>query len=250
MTPSVVDIKQHTSVGSVATRYLPPQKVEGATVFISATEKDIRELTLDELSQTYNAKDLCALSKSLMTGPVDIAYNDDTHQLFIVMANGDMAVLNKNSTLGISAWGVYKTQGQFLSVAVAGGETFVVVRRGVVVCLEKFSDNEMVDAGQYGFSFSAEALPLRAGGHNPKKIRIYKISARVLDTKSLFINGARVTLPNGIYDAAQPGYTGDVFINILGTHTDTISPMWRLHGSDPLPVTVLSVTMHGRYSIS
>ena len=47
LTPSVVDIKQHTSVGSVSSRYLPPQKIEGATVFISNTEKDIRELSLD-----------------------------------------------------------------------------------------------------------------------------------------------------------------------------------------------------------
>jgi len=249
LTPAVVDIKQHTSVGSVAARYLPPQKVEGATVFISATTKDIRELTLDELSQTYNAKDLCALSKSLMRDPIDIAYNGDTHQLFVVMASGYMAVLNKNSALGISAWAVYKTQGDFMSVAVMGGETYVVVRRGGGVYLEKFSRGAMVDAGEYGFSFAAEALPMRAGGHNPDKIRIRKIAARVLDTKSLFINGARVTLPNAIYAPSATGYSGDVSMNVLGTCADTMTPMWRIHGCEALPATVLSVTIHGWYAI-
>lgn len=249
LTPSVVDIKQHTSVGSVAARYLPPQKVEGATVFISATGKDIRELTLDELGENYNATDLCALSKSLMSDPVDIAYNGDTHQLFVVMSDGGMAVLNKNSALGISAWGRYKTAGLFKSVAVVGGETYVVVQRDSGYRLERFSDTATVDAGQYGFSFTAAALPLRAGGHNPKKLRIRKISARVLDTKSLFINGARVRLPNSVYADGAPGYSGDVSINILGTRGDTISPMWRLHGSEPYNATILSVTMHGWYSI-
>lgn len=249
LTPSVVDIKQHTSVGSVAARYLPPQKVEGATVFISATGKDIRELTLDELGENYNATDLCALSKSLMSDPVDIAYNGDTHQLFVVMSDGGMAVLNKNSALGISAWGRYKTAGLFKSVAVVGGETYVVVQRDSGYRLERFSTAATVDAGQYGFSFTAAALPLRAGGHNPKKLRIRKISARVLDTKSLFINGSRVRLPNSVYADGAPGYSGDVSINIFGTRGDTISPMWRLHGSEPYNATILSVTMHGWYSI-
>ncbi len=249
LTPSVVDIKQHTSVGSIASRYLPPQKVEGATVFISATKKDIRELALDELGENYNANDLCALSKSIMTDPVDISYNGDTHQLFVVMASGDMAVLNKNSALGISAWGVYKTRGLFKSVAAVGGETYVVTQRDSSYFLEKFSDSAMVDAGRYEFSFTASALPLRAGGHNPKKIRIRKISARVLDTKSLFINGARVSLPNSVYEDGAPGYDGDVTINVLGTRGDTISPMWTLHGTEPFRATVLSVTIHGWYAI-
>ena len=249
LTPSCVDIKQHTDVGSVASRYLPPQKIEGATVFISATKKDIRELALDELGENYNANDLCALSKHLMKDPIDIAYNEDTHQLFVVLADGDMAVLNKNTTLGISAWGLYKTQGSFKAVAVMGGETYVVVARDNAYNLEKFSASAMTDAGNRGFSFSAKSLPMRASGHNPRKIRIRKISARVLDTKSLFINGVRMVLPNEVYNPASSGYSGDVSINLLGTSRDTIEPCWTLHGSDPLPVTVLSVTLHGWYLI-
>lgn len=250
LTPACVDIKQHTYVGSVASRYLPPQRIEGATVFISATCKDIRELTLDAISENYNATDLCAMSKSLMSDPVDIAYNADTRQLFIVMASGEMAVLNKNSALGISAWGVYRTQGSFLSVAVSGGETYVVVSRGGAIKLERFDSNALRDAGQYDFDFIAESLPFRAAGHNPRKVRIRKISARVLDTKSLFINDMRVSLPNQIYATpVTPGYTGDVSIGILGTHIDMMAPMWTIKGHEALPATVLSISMHGWYEI-
>ncbi len=249
LTPSVVDIKQHTAVGSVSAKYLPPQKVEGATVFISATGKDIRELALDELGENYNATDLCALSKSLMRDPVDIAYNGDTHQLFVVMADGYMAVLNKNSALGISAWGRYKTHGLFKSVAVVDGDTYVVTLRDDEWRLERFSDTALIDADADKFSFCASGLPLRAAGHNPKRIRIRKISARVLDTKSLYINGRRVRLPNAVYADGAPGFDGDVVIGVLGTHADTIKPVWRIHSDDSCPATVLSVTLHGWYSV-
>lgn len=249
LTPSSVNIKQHTSVGSVVSRYLPPQKIEGSTIFISGSGKDIRELTLDDLGETYSATDLCALSKHLMMGPQDLAYNDQTNQLFVVMENGDIAVLNKNSALGISAWGIYKTQGDFKSVAVMDGETFVIVKRGDKTCIEKFSADSMKDADSYGFSYHAAGLPLLSGKHAPDKIRVRKLSARVLNTKSLFMNGFRAPLPNEIYTDEEPGFSGDVSINLLGTTLDAIKPLWKIEGSEPLPATVLSITINGRYSI-
>ena len=249
LTPSSVNIKQHTSVGSVPNRYLPPQKIEGGTVFISGSGRDIRELSLDELGENYNANDLCALSKHLMNGPVDLAYNDQTNQLFVVLSNGDMAVLNKNSGLGISAWSVYKTQGWFESVADMDGETFVSVRRGSQTYIEKFDANEMIDSNEYGFSFTATGLPMLSSKHAPDKIRIRKISARVLNTKSLFINGLRASLPNEIYTNDMPGFSGDVSINLLGTNYATMQPLWSITGSEPLPTTVLSITTNGWYQI-
>jgi len=250
LTPSAVDIKQHTSVGSVASIYLPPQNIEGATVFISSSKKDIRELSLDELGENYNANDLCALAKHLMNNPVDLAYNDKTRQLFVVMAGGDMAVLNQNSALGISAWGTYKTQGDFKSVAVIDGQTFVVVRRGDGFALEKFADDRYGDArDNRGFSFTASALPLRTSAHNVRMLRIRKIVARVLNTKSLNINDMRISLPNEVYSDGAPGFSGDVSLNLLGCVRDCITPPWTIHGSESLPATVLSITMYGYYLV-
>lgn len=249
LTPSSVDIKQHTSVGSVSERYLPPQKIEGSTVFISNSKKDIRELSLDELSENYNATDLCSLSKHLMDNPIDLAYNDQTGQLFIVMQNGDMAVLNKNSNLGVSAWGIYKTQGNFESVAVMDGETYVSVKRNDKTFIEKFSDLALIDNGIYGFSYAAYGLPLLSAKNSPTKIRIRKISARVLNTKSLFINGFRAPLPNEAYSDDSPGYSGDVSINLLGSSTDIIQPVWKIESSEQLPTTVLSLSVNGWYMV-
>ena len=249
LTPSVVDVKQHTAVGSVASRYLPPQKIEGATVFISNTEKDIRELSLDALGENYNARDLCAASKHLMNTPIDLSYNEDTRQLYVVMINGDMATLNQNSALGISAWARYKTAGQFKSVATIGGVTYVIVQRGEEYCLERFSDDALNDADSYDFAYAAASLPLHASGHNVRTFRIRKISARILNTKTLFINGTRVEFPNEIYALDSNGYTGDVSVNLLGTqHNGTVAP-WVISSDEQFPATILSVSMSGSYMI-
>ena len=248
LTPASVDIKQHTSVGSVASRYLPPQKIEGQTVFVSRNMRDIRELSLDDLGENYNANDLCAMSKHLMTGPVDMAYNPSTRQLFVVMDDGTMAVLNQNAGLGISAWAKYSTDGKFLSVAVLEDETFIVAKRGTEISLEKFDDSALSD-GTYDFSFYASGLPLRASGHNVSRLRIRKITARVLNTKSLFINGARITLPNEIYTEDSDGFSGDVSVGMLGTSRECINAPWQIHGDEQLPATILSVSVFGNYGI-
>lgn len=249
LTPSVVDIKQHTSVGSYSLRYLPPQKIEGATVFISANGCDIRELALDDLGEKYNANDLCALSKHLLETPMDIAYNSTLRRLYVVRSDGDMAVLNQNASLGISAWGTYKTHGRFLSVSVCDGKTYVIVQRDNIISLEYFDSNAITDVNKYSYSFTASGLPLRSSGHNAHKMRIRKITARVLDTKSIYINGHRISLPNEIYADAAPGYSGDVSVNLLGTTHECISPAWTIHGSQPYPTTVLSISINGWYQV-
>lgn len=248
LTPASVDIKQHTSVGSAITPYLAPQKIEGATVFVSRNMRDIRELSLDELGENYNANDLCAMSKHLMSGPIDMAYNQGTRQLFVVMTDGTMAVLNQNAGLGISAWGKYVTDGEFLSVAVLNDETFVVVRRGNTISLEVFDENALSD-GDYEFSFCAAGLPLRASGHNVSRLRIRKILARVLNTKTLFINGQRITFPNEIYEVGADGFSGDVSVGILGTTRKCIDAPWQIHSDYQLPATVLSISLFGNYGV-
>ena len=248
LTPASVDIKQHTSVGSIASRYLPPQKIEGQTIFVSRNMHDIRELSLDDLGENYNANDLCAMSKHLMTGPIDMAYNPGTRQLFVVMDDGTMAVLNQNAALGISAWGKYTTDGKFISVAVVDDEIFVIVERGNDIWLEKFDASALSD-GDSDFDFVATGLPIRASGHNVSRLRIRKITARVLNTKSLFINGLRVTLPNEVYDENSDGFSGDVSMGMLGTSRDCINAPWQIHGNEQLPTIVLSVSLFGNYGI-
>lgn len=247
LTPSNVNIKQHTSVGSISTRYLPPQQIESSTVFISASGKDIRELDLDVIGENYNANDLCSYSKHLMGTPISMAYNHNSHQLFIVMDDGCMRVLNKYINTDISAWGTYTTDGLFKYVGVMGDTTYVIVKRGSTSALEKFDNTRLNDANTYNFSYKISAFPFIANGHSPKKMRARKISVRVINTKTLFVNGYRIEIPNEVFAENSSGYTGDLSINVLGTQIDTLKPLWTISSSEQLPATVLSVTIDGTY---
>lgn len=249
LTPSNVNIKQHTSVGSISDKYLPPQQIEGATVFISKSGKDIRELDMDTLNNKYNATDLCVYSKHLMKNPVSIAYNKLRNQLFIVMDDGYMAVLNKYMNTDIAAWAKYTTDGMFKYVAVVDDETYVIVKRGNTSYIEKFDDSCLSDAGQYDFSYKISGFPIIINGHNPKKLRARKISLRVINTKTLFVNNYRMEIPNVSYDNASNGYNGDLSMNLLGFQYDTMQPVWSVSSNEQLPATILSVTIDGWYSI-
>ena len=249
LTPSSVSIKQHTSVGTNADIYLPPQQIEGSTVFVAKSGKDIRELDLDALGENYNATDLCALSKHLMNTPISMAYSQQKHRLFVVMDSGIMAVLNKYSGTDISAWGTYTTDGKFKYVCVFDDVVYVIVSRNGTYSLEKFDDTCLSDAGTYGFSYRISAFPMIVNGHCPKKIRIRKVSLRVMNTKTLFINEQRIEIPNLVYTDDNPGYSGDLSVNMLGTQNETMKALWSLSSSEQLPATILSISVDGWYSI-
>lgn len=249
LTPSSVNIKQHTSVGSMTDKYLPPQQIEGSTVFIAKSGEDIRELDLDALGENYNATDLCVFSKHLMSNPISMAYDANRHKLFIVMSNGDMAVLHKYSNTDISAWGTYKTDGQFKYVCVFNDCVYVIVQRQGTYRIEKFDKTCLSDAGNYGFSYRISGCPIIVNGHSPKKIRIRKISLRLMNTKTVFVNEHRIELPDYIYSDDNPGYTGDVSINLLGSEHNTMQTLWSVSSSEQLPATILSVCADGWYQI-
>lgn len=249
LTPSNVDVKQHTNIGSFTQRYLPPQKIESNTVFISESGKEIRELDLDALGENYHAMDLCVFAKHLIHNPISMSYNQNSHQLFIVMNDGSMAVLNRHSAQDITAWATYKTDGDFKYVSVVGDATYVIVNRDGTYSLEKFDKDCLEDAEEYNFNYTISAFPIIINGHSPKKLRARKISMRVINTKTLFVNGERVAIPNYVYDDNNPGYSGDLSINLLGTHFDVLQPLWTISSSEQLPATILSVTIDGTYSI-
>ncbi len=249
LTPSNINIKQHTSVGSNTNIYLPPQQIEGSTVFISESGKDIRELDLDDLSQNYNANDLCMFSKHLLNIPISVAYNSLAHKLFVVMNDGYMAVLNKYSNTDINAWARYTTSGKFKYVSVLDNNTYLIVQRQNKFYLEKFDKDTLNDGQDYNFSYKISSFPIIINGHNPKKIRARKISLRVINTKTVFVNNHRIEIPNDVYDISSPGYNGDLSFNLLGYKFDTMKPLWTLSSDDQLNATILSVTVDGWYLI-
>ena len=163
--------------------------------------------------------------------------------------NGDIAVLNHNPAVGVSAWSRYSTCGKFISVAVSDNKTYVLVQRENDICLEYFDKNVLNDAGEHNFICLASGVPEFASGHTPRYIKLRRITVRVLNTKSIYINDKPVALPNEIYDTTSLGFSGDVSMNFLGTQTDCSYPIWTIKTTSSYPITVLSVGINGWYMV-
>jgi hypothetical protein len=136
-----------------------------------------------------------------------------------------------------------------LYVSVLDNATYVIVKRGNSYSLEKFDKDCLNDAGEYGFSYKMSAFPMIINGHCPKKLRARKISVRMMNTKTVFVNSYRMEIPNSEYDENSSGYTGDLTMNLFGTENETMNALWTISSSEQLPTTILSVTVDGWYLI-
>ena len=71
----------------------------------------------------------------------------------------------------------------------------------------------------------------------------------MIDTKTVFVNDYRVEIPNHVYETDNPGYAGDLSLNLLGCQINTMEPLWTLSSNEQLSATILSVTIDGWYLI-
>ena len=239
LTPSTINIRQYTSIGTLPTRFVPPQKLNGSTIFVS--NKNICEFALDELGENYNANDLILMAKHLMNSPTSMSYNAKTCQLFVVMSDGTMAVFTKQSSMEISAWCKYVTTGEYKNVASQNGNVYTIAVRDETPYLEMFSDDARNDSNEYEFEWTAHGMPLMIENHTPKKIRTSHVSAQIADTQS-------ITISNIDFNYAEP-FSGDVTANLLGWNSTTSNPLWTISGKNQLPAKILSVTTDGEYEI-
>jgi hypothetical protein len=239
LTPSTINVRQHTSIGTLSERFVQPQKINGGTVFISKNE--VRELALDELGENYSANDLTLTAKHIVDAPVAMAYSPELCQLFVVMRNGTMAALTKQPSTEVSAWCVYKTRGEYVSVAVQNNAVYAIVRRDGGAYLEMFSEDAQNDSGEYDFSWTAESMPMTIGNHGPRKIRITRATVRVSETRHIRI------MKRDFY--LQGAFSGDVSASVLGTMDDPAAPLWTISSSEQSPAKILSVAIDGQYEM-
>lgn len=143
LTPSSIQLTRQTSVGSYNKFSLPPQNVDGATLFISQSGRQLREFLYADVEQAYQARDLTLLSSDIINKPCDIGYHQDESVLYIVGEDGAASCLTSYRSEEVNAWSRLKTDGSFLNVAVIGSEVYFAVRRGDLVSLE------VMEAGLY-----------------------------------------------------------------------------------------------------
>jgi uncharacterized lipoprotein NlpE involved in copper resistance len=156
LTPTTLQLHRQTQVGSPVDRTVPPRDVDGATLFVPRTGRELREFLFTDVEQAYQATDLAMLARHLINNPVDQDFDKSARLFHMVMGDGTLATLTVYRAEQVTAWTLQETNGFFRSVAVAGGGTYVLVERANGFFIEVFDQNLSVDSGLTGTSATAK----------------------------------------------------------------------------------------------
>lgn len=150
LTPTSVQIKRQTRVGSVIERYIPSVNVDGATIFVARNKQELREFIFTDLEQAYSATELSVVSRHIVSQPVDQDYDQKRRLLFIVREDGRFATLTSFRAEKVAAWTFHETDGQVKSVAAVGDDVYLLISRGGSYMIEQFDESLHLDSALTG----------------------------------------------------------------------------------------------------
>lgn len=150
LTPANLQLNRQTRIGSPVDRTVPPRDVDGATLFVPRSGPELREFLFADVEQAYQATDLATLAQHLIVAPRDQDFDRGRRLLHVVMADGALGTLTVFRAEQVTAWTRQETAGAFLSVAVVGDDTYLLVERAGGVFIERFDDDLEVDSGLSG----------------------------------------------------------------------------------------------------
>lgn len=158
LTSASVQLKRQTRIGSPVGRSVPPRDVDGATLFVARSGRELREFLFTDVEQAYQATDLALLARHLFVDPLDQDYDSDRRLLHVVMGDGSLATLTVYRAEEVTAWTRQETAGAFRAVAVVGDSTYVLVERAGGHFVEVFDDALATDSALVGDSETASAV--------------------------------------------------------------------------------------------
>jgi hypothetical protein len=150
LTPSSIQLRRQTRVGSPVDRMIQPVDVDGSTVFVARTERAVHEFAYTDVGEAYQANDLALVARHLVATPVSMAYDQTTRLLHLVMADGGLATLTLYRAEQVVAWTRQETQGAFRAVGETEGRVYLVVERDGICRLERFDADLGCDAALSG----------------------------------------------------------------------------------------------------
>ncbi len=150
LTPTSIQLFRQTRIGSRIDRTIPPQDVDGATLFVPRAGPQLREFLFSDTEQAYQATDLAMLAHHLIDRPVDMSYDESRRLLHLVMTDGSMATLTVYRDEEVSGWTQQRTDGRILAVANVGEATWLLIEREGTVFIEVFDETLYVDCGLAG----------------------------------------------------------------------------------------------------
>lgn len=148
LTPSTVQVELQTRIGSLVDRVVPPIDVDGATLFVAGSGRELREFLFTDTEQAYQAADIALLSRHLMRDPVDLAFDGRRRLCLIVRQDGALATITIDRNSNVAAWALQTTRGRFLAVASHGGDIYLLAERDGGICLERLDSAVLLDSAR------------------------------------------------------------------------------------------------------
>lgn len=198
LTPANIQLKRQTRVGIIKDKYIPPQVIDGATLFISANKKSVCEFIFADVEQAYQSNDLSLLAEHIINNPIDADYNPSKKILHLIMEDGEVANLTSYRSEAVNGWSKMKTSGEFISVAVVGNDTYFVIKRDDNYFLEIFDNEIYTDSALKGKSIEAKQIWSGLNHLIGKTVKI-KGDGALLSDKIVDENG-EVTLDYAVKD--------------------------------------------------
>ena len=132
--PSEVRISRQTRFGVL--QKVKPINVDGATMFIQRNGKQVREYIFTYTEASYVSSEVNLLAPHVVSSPVAMAsqtgdVENEGNYLFVVNADGSMAVFITNRAEKVMAWTKYTTAGDIMDVAVVEDIVYLYVKRTI-----------------------------------------------------------------------------------------------------------------------
>lgn len=150
LTPSTVQIRRQTRVGSMSNRFISPIDVDGATLFVARNGQELREFIYTNIEEAYRATDLALLSHHIISTPVDQDFDQKRRLLFLVRTDGKFATLTVYRAEEVAAWTLHDTAGNVKSVSVVGDNVYFLIERSGAYFIEQIDDSLYLDSALTG----------------------------------------------------------------------------------------------------
>lgn len=133
LTPEKSAVKRQTRHGSSAIR---PVMIDGATLYLDRTGKAVREFVYTYSEDAYTSSSTSILASHLLNAPLDMDVSrgtskDSANYIYIVNADGTVAVYNTLRGHEVSGWTQWVTDGVVESVAVVVDEVYFSIKRTI-----------------------------------------------------------------------------------------------------------------------
>src|SRR5690606_26707087 len=154
VTPKNMVLRRTSSRGSKAG--LRVVEVDGATAFVQAGGKALREFIFADTEQAYQSNSISLLASHLMRDPVSLSMRratstDSSDLMFMPNADGTMSVFCTLRTQEVNAMALWETNGLYRDACVVYDDVYIAIERVIdgqtVLCIEALEDDLPVDCG-------------------------------------------------------------------------------------------------------